>query len=90
MTQNGACLRAGVLLQKLGQDLVLMDVQSGHYFELNATGAAMLELMLAGADQTHVISAISARFDAPESRIGEDLAALQSQLQAQKLIAFYA
>jgi|GEM_PF-3436499 len=81
------CLAEGVLTQKLGAQLVLMHVLNGQYFELNGTGAFVLEEILAGADAATTAEQLSRRFNVDLSRAHADVSALLKNLIDQALLA---
>jgi hypothetical protein len=86
----GAYLKPGILIENVGADLMIMDVQSGNYFSLNATGARMLRLLIAGADFVHVIQAMQAEFSVGASVLQADLERLVNELCAKQLLSFQA
>lgn len=81
------CLAEGVLTQKLGLQLVLMHVQKGQYFELNGTGAIVLEAILAGADKTATAQQLSQRFNVDLTRAQADVSALVTHLIDRELLS---
>lgn len=80
-------LAEGVLTQKLGAQLVLMHVLNGQYFELNGTGALVLEEILAGADELTTAEQLSRRFSVDLARAQADVSALLKNLIDQALLA---
>lgn len=80
------CLHAAVLSQKLGAQTVLMHIQSGEYFELNATGSLILERLLAGASCAEVAALLSERYDVTAGQARADVDALLQQLHQRALI----
>lgn len=82
------CLAEGVLTQKLGSQLVLMHVVKGQYFELNDTGALVLEAILAGADETATAAQLSQRFDVDQINAQADVSALIKNLTDRALLSF--
>ncbi|MEP1422955.1 MAG: PqqD family protein [Erythrobacter sp.] len=77
-----------VVVREVSGELVLLDLNSGQYFGLDAVGARIWEL-LAGAPRnlSDLCDQIESEFDAPRERIEADLMALAKQLQDQELIA---
>ncbi len=79
-------LAEGVLTQKLGAQLVLMHVLKGQYFELNGTGAVVLEAILAGADEIATAEQLSRRFGVSLERTQADVSALVKDLTDRALL----
>ena len=80
------CLADGVLTQKLGPQLVLLHVPQGQYFELNSTGAVVLEAILAGSDEVAAAEQLSRRFEVDLVRARTDVSALVKDLTARALL----
>lgn len=81
------CLAEGVLTQKLGSQVVLMHVLKGQYFELNDTGAMVLEAILAGADEIATTAQLSQRFDVDQISAQADVLALIKNLIDRELLS---
>ena len=81
------CLAEGVLTQKLGAQMVLMHVVKGQYFELNDTGAMVLEAILAGADEIATAAQLSQRFDVDQISAQADVSALIKNLTDRALLS---
>ena len=79
-------LRAGVMRQTLGREIVMLDTELGEYFELNAIGADMLELLLSGHSEEHVVRQITEQFEVEAPRARSDFAELLRQLLERRLI----
>lgn len=77
-----------VVVREVSGELVLLDLNSGQYFGLDAVGARIWELLVDGLrDLNAICDQIENEFDAPRERIEADLIALATQLQEQALIA---
>lgn len=79
-------LRAGVVSQAFDGETVLLDVASGQYFGLNASGTLMLEQLLGGATRDETIATVEQRFQVDGARVGADLDALLVTLREAGLI----
>ena len=77
------------LLQEIGGTNVLLDITSGHYFELNSTGALALRALSNGATREQTVTQITARFDAESAQVEADLETLISQLLERNLLTIY-
>ena len=80
------CLAQGVLTQKLGPQLVLLHVPQGQYFELNSTGAIVLEALLAGSNEAAAAEQLSRRFEVDPLRAQSDVSALVKDLSDRALL----
>ena len=77
-----------VVTREVGGELVLLDLNSGQYFGLDAVGGRIWELLAESPrDLKQLCDQIEAEFDAPRDRIEADLLALASQLKEQELIS---
>jgi len=66
---------------------ILLDVESGKYFALNAVGARVWCGIGNGRSAEEVLEELEATFDAPRERIRTDVARILAQLEADQLIA---
>ena len=69
-----------VLMQEVGDEVVLLDLASERYFGLDPVGTRAWQLMPECASLDAVHERLCAEFDAPPALIGEDLLALADQL----------
>lgn len=79
-------LAEGVLTQKLGAHLILMHIHNGQYFELNASGAMVLEALLAGADEIATAEQLCQQFEVDQVRAQADVLALLKNLTERALL----
>jgi len=64
----------------VGDQAVLLDSPGGNYFSLDETGRVMLEVALSTHEVKAAVRVLESRFDASESRIGEDFSRLIQEL----------
>ena len=76
----------GVVWRPLDDGLVLLDTGRGHYFELNASGRRMFELICAGQSLPEAIGQLQNDYRVDPERLREDMQALCAELLAQGLI----
>ena len=76
-----------VLFRELGDDLVLLDLQSSKYFNLNKTGAAIWQLLSEKKDQSSISRNLAEQFGVDEKQAQADVAELLGQLLRAGLIA---
>ena len=68
-------LRAdGVVWRQVGDELVLLDVESGRYLSVNQTGATLWPLLLEGCHAGRLVDELVARYGVPAAQAGEDTA----------------
>jgi hypothetical protein len=79
-------LRNGVVAQVFDREMVLLDVAAGSYFELNASGTAMLQLLLGGSSREQTVAAVCQQFEVDAARATSDLDALLAALREARLI----
>jgi hypothetical protein len=79
-------LADSVLSQKLGAQTVLMHVQKGEYFELNKTGALVLDALLAGQDESAAATLLADTFEVAPAQAALDVAALIAALRGRNLL----
>ena len=76
-----------VVAREVGGETVLLDLNSGQYFGLDAVGGRIWELLSdAPRNLSELCDQIESEFDAPRERIESDLVALATQLRDQELI----
>ncbi len=72
-----------VLLQQLDDEIILLDLQSGRYFGLQAVGARAWELLAQSGDTDVVFAALLAEYAVDAEILRQDLDELwQGLLQA--------
>jgi hypothetical protein len=86
MSAPTVSLRNGVVAQVFDREMVLLDVAAGSYFELNASGTAMLQSLLGGSSREQTIDAVCRQFEVDAARVTEDLDALLAALREAGLV----
>jgi hypothetical protein len=86
MSAATVSLRNGVVAQVFDREMVLLDVAAGSYFELNASGTAMLQSLLGGSSREQTIVAVCQQFDVDTARVTADLEALLATLREAGLV----
>ncbi|VVT02241.1 PqqD family protein [Erythrobacter sp. EC-HK427] len=76
-----------IVAREVGGEMVLLDLEAGTYFGLNAVGARIwAALGEAPQTQAALTTLIAAEFDAEEAVIAQDIAALLADLQTNGLV----
>ena len=76
-----------VIAQRASGALVLLNVESGQYYALNAVGARLWELCGEPQSVKAVAAALSQEYEAPLETIRADLVELLEELAGEKLVA---
>ncbi|GGF67847.1 PqqD family protein [Alteromonas lipolytica] len=73
-------LKPDLLLQKVADEMVLLEPESGEYFTLNSVGADMLELMQQGKSGAEIATQIAEDYDVTAEQVATDFNDLLQQL----------
>ena len=80
-------LQQQVMLQRIGEAMVVLNAETGQYYELNDSAADMLELWLRLEGRVDLIVAeLSQRYAAPAAELSADLKALLRELTSAGII----
>lgn len=80
-------LLPGVVWQHVDDGVMLLDVAKGQYFELNASGARMFQLLLEHPTMEQVQTVLLSEFEIDAARLRQDLDGLIASLRAAGLVA---
>ena len=72
--------------QKVGDELVILDLDSGKYFGLDEVGARMVELIDEHGEVDKVVAKMLDEYDAGEEQLKTDLEELLLQLISHDLL----
>jgi hypothetical protein len=78
-------LKADLLVQKVDDEMVLLEPESGDYFTLNPVGADMVELFQQGLDIDLVAEKISDLYKVSATEAKQDFLDLLAQLENEQL-----
>ena len=76
-----------VISQSVANETVLLDLDQGAYFGLDAIGTRMVELLRTQPDHAAVVEVLAGEYDAPRPTLRRDLEALIQRLEESGLIA---
>jgi hypothetical protein len=76
----------GVVWRPLDEGLVLLDTGRGHYFELNASGRRLFELLSGGESLRAAIEQLQRDYQIDPERLRSDMHTLCAELLAHGLI----
>jgi len=75
-----------VVFRELDREAVILNLESGVYFGLDAVGTRIWQLLDAHRTLRRTLEALEAEFDAPTEQLASDLTAFVEQLQAKGLL----
>lgn len=78
-------LKDGLLIQKVVDELVILEPESGDYYTLNALGATMLEKIQQGLNTKQVATEISNEYQVTCEQVEQDLNELLNALKQANL-----
>ena len=88
MTMDDAFdIPAGVVARRVGDEVVILDLDSGTYFGLDPVGARIWELIEEGLVLSQVSEAILTEFDVSRDQLERDILSLVAALQDEKLLS---
>jgi hypothetical protein len=78
-----------VLFQEVGEETVILSIESGNYFGLNPVASRLWDLFQEGRSMKEVIATTLAEFEVSEECLRADLEKFLGQLQSRGLIAIH-
>lgn len=79
-------LRDGVMFNRVGIEIVLLDLDKGIYLGLDEVGSRVWELLMASHSEAEAVDAIAAEYDVDPSRAEQDVAELIADLERHALV----
>jgi hypothetical protein len=73
-------LKEGLLIQKVVDEIVILEPESGDYYTLNEMGVLMLEGLQKGLSKNDIAKEISQQFTVEASQVAQDLQQLLLKL----------
>lgn len=83
---EGIKISGDVVFEKVGEELILLNLESGAYFGLNSVGRRMWELVLALGSPERMVECLLNEFDVSREILERDLANLIRELKEKRLI----
>ena len=75
-----------VMVRRVGDEIVILDVNSGQYFGLNEVGAFVWDLLESESDRDAIVAALTAAYDVDAAQAAADVDDLLRDLAARDLI----
>jgi hypothetical protein len=73
-------LKEGLLIQKVVDEVVILEPESGDYYTLNEIGALMLEGLQKGLSSSDIANKLSQQFTVEAEQVAKDLQQLLIEL----------
>jgi len=80
-------VRDGVMFNRVGEEIVLLDLDSGTYFGLDSVGSRIWELVTGNATIGGAIDSMLAEYEVEAEVLERDVLALMNELEEKKLIS---
>ncbi len=75
-----------VIYRKLGEEIVMLNLESGLYFGLNQTGSEIWEMYLDGREDEEIVEAMALRYEMSKEQIRLHIGMLLTELKENGLI----
>jgi len=79
--------RKHVHARRFDDEMIILDLEQGLYFQLDEVGAAIWEGLVEGGSLAEIARSLSARYDAADEQILADASALARRLEAAGLVS---
>jgi hypothetical protein len=79
-------LADNVLFQKVAEETVILEPETGEYFTLDAVGTFMIETLQSGNNITQTLLAVNDNYDTSGADIATDLRNLVKEMQQKGLL----
>ena len=85
MSQANYRLAEDVLFQKVAEETVILEPETGEYYTLNAIGTFIVEQFQQGHTKAKVIDLVLEKYQADEAEVTQDIEVLLAQMLKQNL-----
>lgn len=86
MSHSNYRLAQDVLFQKVAEETVILEPETGEYYTLNAVGTFMIEQLQQGSSTAEAIDLVLEKYQVDKTEVSQDLAALITQMLKQGLL----
>src|SRR5437879_3166159 len=76
-----------VIVQRLGEEIMLLHLESNRFYELNRTGARLWELLAAGCDGAQIQQQMQQEFEVDPAQLTNEIDQLLSLLSREELVS---
>jgi hypothetical protein len=84
---NRFAIKPNVMARQLGEETVILDLESGTYFGLDPVGARIWQLMKEGKSLAEICEAMLEEYEVSREELERDALALAQDLEARSLIS---
>ena len=85
--EDRVLVRDGVMFNRVGEEIVLLDLDSGTYFGLDSVGARAWELVTGNATIGEAIDAMFDEYEVERDVLERDVLRLMDELEEKQLIS---
>ena len=85
MTTQRVRVAEQVMARQVGEETVMLDLESGTYFGLDPVGARIWQLLEQGRAREEICEALASEYDAPREQIEADVSTLLAELASHGL-----
>jgi len=85
--EDRVVVRDGVMFNRVGEEIVLLDLDSGTYFGLDTVGSRVWDLISGDATIGEAIDAMLEEYDVEREVLERDVLRLVGELEEKKLIS---
>ncbi len=78
--------RPDVIDERFDEEYVIVNLRTGTYYSLNATGARIWDCLNAGASRAAILQEMERRYDAPPGMLEQHLETLLKEMEREQLI----
>jgi len=80
-------INENVVWNKVGDDAVILNLESGVYFSLGGVGCRFWELILEGVSKEQAVESLTSEFEVDAAQLESDLESLLRDLSAEGLVS---
>jgi PqqD family protein of HPr-rel-A system len=77
---------SNALIQKVSDEMVILDSQSGQYYTLNNMATEMLDILNSGSSVEQVVAQICKEYEAEQEEVLNDISAMIQTLHEKELV----
>jgi hypothetical protein len=85
-THSKVSTTENALVQKVGEEMVILDAESGQYYTLNDMATEMLEHFTLGHNMADVVAHICDQYDVNEAEATADITEMLTKLKDKNLV----
>jgi len=85
--QSVITIKENALIQRVSDEMVILDADSGQYYTLNELAASILEQLKGGKDVAFVLAYVCEQYEVAEAEAENDIIELIDTLMGKNLVA---